>query len=75
MPIGRNVVVIGGGLVGMEVSHFLAERNRTVTVIENGPVMATEMAHPRRWRALHQISLSGVKLHNNAEVIEIKENI
>jgi len=74
MPIGRNVVVIGGGLVGMEVSHFLAERNRTVTVIENGPVMATEMAHPRRWRALHQISLSGVKLHNNAEVIEIKEN-
>jgi len=74
MPIGKNVVVIGGGLVGIEVSHFLAERNRTVTVIESGPVMATEMAHPRRWRALHQISLSGVKLHNNAEVIEIKGN-
>ena len=36
MPIGKNVVVLGGGLVGLELAEFLAERSRTVTVIEEG---------------------------------------
>jgi 2,4-dienoyl-CoA reductase-like NADH-dependent reductase (Old Yellow Enzyme family)/thioredoxin reductase len=33
-PIGRRVVVVGGGLVGMEISLHLSEGGRDVTVIE-----------------------------------------
>ena len=52
MPIGRRVVIVGGGLVGIELAEFLAERGRRVSVLEEGRVMAAQMAHPRRWRGL-----------------------
>jgi len=74
MPLGKNVTIVGGGLVGVELSHFLSERKRNVSVLETRPVMAPEMAHPRRWRSLHQASLSGVKFHNDIQVVEIRKN-
>jgi 2,4-dienoyl-CoA reductase (NADPH2) len=61
MPIGRDVVVIGGGLVGVELAEFLAERGRRVTVLEEGDKLAVEMAHPRRARALHEARSHGVE--------------
>jgi 2,4-dienoyl-CoA reductase-like NADH-dependent reductase (Old Yellow Enzyme family)/thioredoxin reductase len=62
MPISRDVVVVGGGLVGLELAEFLAERGRRVTVLEEGEKFATEMAHPRRARALHEARSNGVEL-------------
>jgi 2,4-dienoyl-CoA reductase-like NADH-dependent reductase (Old Yellow Enzyme family) len=61
MPIGRDVVVIGGGLVGVELAEFLAERGRQVVVLEEGDKLAVEMAHPRRARALHEARSHGVE--------------
>lgn len=71
MPVGRHVVVIGGGLVGLELAEFLAERDRRVTVLEPGPHFATEMAHPRRWRAVHEARTHGVALVTAAELTRI----
>ncbi|MBS0467063.1 MAG: FAD-dependent oxidoreductase, partial [Proteobacteria bacterium] len=36
MPLGKRVVVIGGGLVGLELAEFLLARGRQVTVLEPG---------------------------------------
>tara|TARA_B110000003_G_scaffold91209_1_gene93435 strand:- start:1531 stop:2340 length:810 start_codon:yes stop_codon:yes gene_type:complete len=74
MPLGKRVTIIGGGLVGIELSHFLSERKRQVTVVDNKSVMAPEMAHPRRWRTLHEITSSNVELYNDVEVVEINKN-
>ena len=74
MPLGKRVTIIGGGLVGIELSHFLSERKRQVTVVDNESVMAPEMAHPRRWRTLHEITSSNVELYNDVEVVEINKN-
>ena len=74
MPLGKRVTIIGGGLVGIELSHFLSERKRLVTVVDKKPIMAPEMAHPRRWRTLHEITSSNVELHNGVEVVEINKN-
>jgi len=71
MPIGRRVVVVGGGLVGAELAEFLAERGREVTVLEEGPVIAREMAHPRRWHVLHELREAGVQLRTRARVLAI----
>lgn len=71
MPVGSRVVIIGGGLVGAEIADFLAERGREVVVLEEGPVLATEMAHPRRWRVLHELREAGVRLVTEANRIEI----
>ena len=71
MPIGRRVVVVHGDLVGTEIAHFLADRGRIVHVLEPGTQPATAMAHPRRWRALHESRLAGVTFHTEAEATSI----
>jgi NADPH-dependent 2,4-dienoyl-CoA reductase/sulfur reductase-like enzyme len=71
MPMGKRVAIVGGGLVGAELAEFLAERGRDVTVIERGPVVALEMAHPRRWRVLHELREAGVELVTDATPLEI----
>jgi 2,4-dienoyl-CoA reductase (NADPH2) len=71
MPVGRRVVIVGGGLVGVELAEFLAERGRRVIVLCEGSVPALEMAHPRRSRVLHELRERGVELVTRARVLEI----
>ena len=71
MPLGRDIVVVGGGLVGVELAEFLAERGRRVTVLEQGDKLAVEMAHPRRARALHEGRAHGVEFVTGAELVSI----
>jgi 2,4-dienoyl-CoA reductase (NADPH2) len=73
MPLGRRVTIVGGGLVGIELAEFLAERGREVTVLEEGEIFALEMAHPRRWRVLHDVREAGVHLVPGASVSRITE--
>jgi 2,4-dienoyl-CoA reductase (NADPH2) len=73
MPVGQKVVVLGGGLVGLELAEFLAERGRRVTILEEGPKFGLEMAHPRRWRVLDDLRRHGVELVANARVRSIGE--
>jgi 2,4-dienoyl-CoA reductase-like NADH-dependent reductase (Old Yellow Enzyme family)/NADPH-dependent 2,4-dienoyl-CoA reductase/sulfur reductase-like enzyme len=74
MPIGPDVVVLGGGLVGLELAEFLAERGRTVTVLEPGPALGLAMAMPRRWTAVRRAAEHGVTLVRHATVLEITEH-
>jgi len=36
-------------------------------------VLAQQMAHPRRWRVLHDLREHGARLHAETEVLEIEE--
>ena len=74
MPLGKRIVVIGGGLVGVELADFLSERGREVTVVEEGPDAAVEMAHPRRWRILFEVREAGVQIVTDAQVLEIERD-
>jgi 2,4-dienoyl-CoA reductase-like NADH-dependent reductase (Old Yellow Enzyme family) len=71
MPVGRRVVVLGGGLVGLELAEFFADRGRTVTVLEPGPVLGLPMAMPRRWAAVRRATSHGVVLVRDARVERI----
>ncbi|MFA9565443.1 MAG: FAD-dependent oxidoreductase, partial [Acidimicrobiales bacterium] len=71
MPVGKRVVVIGGGLVGIEIAEFLVDRKRSVTVLHEGPTMAPEMAHPRRWRVLADLRDHGTTLITGATATRI----
>ena len=62
MPLGKQVVIIGGGLVGLELAEFLVERGRQVTVLEPDASLGRELSIVRRWRVLdnlrqHQVAL------------------
>lgn len=72
MPVGKRVAIVGGGLVGLELAEFLAERGREVTVIEEGEKFGTELPIVRRWRVLEDLQHLGVVLINQTGVSNIK---
>ena len=74
MPIAREVVIIGGGLVGLELAEYLVERRRKVTVLEPGPDLGAELAIVRRARVLHQLREHGVAVHKSVTAIEIGQD-
>jgi len=73
MPVGKRIAVVGGGLVGVELSLFLAERDRDVTLIEEDRQLAAELAIPRRWHVLHELRESSVRVLTQTSVESIGE--
>ena len=71
LPVGKDVVVIGGSLVGLELSEFFAERGKSVTVLESGTQLGLPMAMPRRWAAVSRAGAHGVRIERQASVEEI----
>lgn len=71
LPLGRRVVVVGGSLVGLELAEFLAERGRTVTLLEPGGQVGLPMAMPRRWTAVRRAGERGVTILRHASLERI----
>lgn len=71
LPMSRNVVVIGGSLVGLELAEFLAERGSNVTLLAEGGQLGVPMAMPRRWTAVKHAREVGVTVHRKATVQRI----
>jgi len=71
LPMGKDVVVIGGSLVGLELAEWLAERGRNVTLVEAGQQLGVPMAMPRRWTAVRHAGELGIKVHRKATVTRI----
>jgi NADPH-dependent 2,4-dienoyl-CoA reductase/sulfur reductase-like enzyme len=74
MPLGKRVVIVGGGLVGLELAEFLIARDRQVTVLEPTDKAGRELAIVRRWRVLDVVK-AHAQLHLRAQVqrIDAKE--
>lgn len=75
LPVGKEVVVIGGSLVGLELSEFFAERGKSVTVLEAGAQMGLPMAMPRRWNAVRRATDHGVRIERQVVVEEITATV
>lgn len=74
MPLGKRVVIIGAGLVGLELAEFLLDRGREVTVLDPGTHPGTELAIVRRWRVYDAVKSHGkLLMQSNVTRIERKE--
>ena len=73
MPLGQDIVIVGGELVGIELAEFLHERGRTVTVIEPAPRLGKGLLLVRRMRILAELKEHGVALHGGAGGIAIED--
>lgn len=74
MPLGKNVVIVGGGLVGLELAEFLIERGRTVTVLEPGVSLGGELSIVRRWRVLENLESHNVPMLTQCNVTLINKD-
>lgn len=70
MPLGKRVVIVGGGLVGLELAEFLIARDRQVTVLEPSDKAGRELSIVRRWRVLDVVK-AHAQLHLRAQVHRI----
>ncbi len=71
MPLGQQVAIIGGELVGLELAEFLTERGRTVHVIEAAPRLGKGLTLVRRMRLLAELGQHDVGLHGGASDVVI----
>lgn len=70
----NQIVVLGGGLVGCEVSEFLAERGKRITLIEKLENIGFGV-DPRTLKLmLQRISKKGMAIHTNTEVLNIDQD-
>lgn len=67
-----NTAVIGGGLVGLEVAEYLAEKGNEVTVIEMLDEVGKDLGQLRKICVLESIYTHGIKTITDAKCVEIK---
>jgi 2,4-dienoyl-CoA reductase (NADPH2) len=60
MPVGKRVVVIGGAIHGCELAEFLVKRNRQVTIVHTGDVLADGIPEEDQMRLLPWFEKKGV---------------
>jgi nitrite reductase (NADH) large subunit len=71
---GAPVVVIGGGLLGIEAAHTLRERGCQVDVVEQALRLLPRQLDVEGAEVFRrQVAAAGIGLHLNAQVAEIRE--
>ncbi len=68
---GRNVFMVGGGMVGCETAEFLADKGAKVTIIEMLGRVATDMGLLARALLMERMKKKGIKIFTKKRVKEI----
>jgi len=71
--VGQNVVVVGGGMVGCEIGHFLADQGKNVTIVEMVRRVASDMPVMPRRRLLDGLKEKKVATLTESTCEEIAE--
>lgn len=73
LPIMRNVVIIGGGFIGLEAAAMLASRGVQVDVVELAPRLLGRATSESVAKAVAEhLAQSGVHLHVNTAITSIE---
>jgi 2,4-dienoyl-CoA reductase (NADPH2) len=73
MPIGKRVVIIGGGLHGCELAEFLVKRGRKVTIVDTAEALGEGMIDFRLGLLLDWFNKKGVTTITGAKSMEITD--
>ncbi len=64
MPVGKRVVIIGGGIQGCELAEFLTWRGRQVTIVDTAELLGYGMVDILRSHLFTWFEKKGVRLLN-----------
>lgn len=69
---GQEVLVVGGNAVGLETAHFLADRGRSVTVVEMMKRIGNDLVPAVRVKLHNKLSDAGVQLITSTKLVSIE---
>ncbi len=71
--VGERVVVVGGGMVGLETAEHLAEAGKKVAIVEMLPKIGLDVG--LTWRLAHwrKIPRLGIQIYTDARLWEVYE--
>ncbi len=70
--VGRRVLVVGGGLTGLETAELLAERGREVVVVEMLKRVGADMGGTVRWHLMNRTKDLSMKTFVSTQIREIR---
>lgn len=71
--VSGEVVIVGGGLVGLEVAEYLHGKASKITVVEMLDKVAKDLGELRSICVMESLHESGVQLMTNTKCLEINE--
>ena len=71
--VGKTAVILGGGLVGVELGIFLAQKGRAVTILEKLPELSVDKFSMHTLALRDQIAKLGIKIYTSTTAAEITE--
>lgn len=71
-PCGRQAVVCGGGLVGLETALFLTAQGKQVEVIEMGENLAADAGPMNRTNLLLELEASSIVTHTSTKLTGVE---
>jgi 2,4-dienoyl-CoA reductase (NADPH2) len=71
MPIGKKVVIIGGGLQGCELAEFLVKHGRKVTIVESAETLGNGVPERKRHPLFRWLNKKGVTMMAGVKYEEI----
>jgi 2,4-dienoyl-CoA reductase (NADPH2) len=74
MPIGKNVIVMGGAIQGCELAEFLTKRGRKVTIVDTGDIMGQGMVHHLQQQLFIWFAKKGVVLMPRVKYVEVNKD-
>jgi 2,4-dienoyl-CoA reductase-like NADH-dependent reductase (Old Yellow Enzyme family)/thioredoxin reductase len=70
---GETILLVGGGLVGLEVADFLSARGKKVVLVEIAGDVGTKLDPLPRAMLLRRLKEQGVEIHFDTTVTEISD--
>jgi 2,4-dienoyl-CoA reductase (NADPH2) len=73
MPIGKNVVVIGGTIHGCELAEFIIKRGRKVTIVHTGTEIGEGMTADDKFQFMRWIAGKNIPVITGAVIEKIND--
>ncbi|MDH4265817.1 MAG: FAD-dependent oxidoreductase [Deltaproteobacteria bacterium] len=73
-PVGKRVVIIGGGQVGLETADFLLNQGKEIIILEMLKRLGQDMSPRARKMVLERLSQMGVEILTEAKAMLVKED-
>lgn len=71
--VGKEVVIIGAGKIGLVTAEYLASKGKKVAIIESGSKIAEDVIPTFKWRHISWVSEYNIEVHSNSKIKDINK--